>query len=857
MNKVEILSPAGSMDSLKAAINASCDAIYMGGSKFGARAYADNPEQDILLNAIDYAHIHDKHIYLTVNTLLKNDELKDELYDYLYKYYTNGLDAVIVQDLGVMNFIHEHFPQLPIHASTQMTLTMAEGANVLKDYGVTRFVPSRELSLAELKDMRKKTDLEIEVFVHGSLCYSYSGQCLMSSVFSGRSGNRGRCSQPCRLPFTLVDGGDNRLNPTSSKTNNNFNHSPSSQDNYLISPKDIATLDLIPDLVDAGINSFKIEGRMKRPEYTAVTTYTYKKYLEKYLELGRDKYERYLYDESKEYRQDKLNLLDIYNRGGFSDGYFYKRNGKNMITLNKPNHSGVKVGSVSKVGKKHLWIDLVEDINKGDVLRIVGQKKEDSYEYTTGVAVKSGATTSTNYDRRVSLEEGDRVYRLRNNALIDKLNNDFILEDKQIKIDGLVDVVVGRPLEITLIKGQVETSITGDLVEEAKNQPMTEDRIRNQVLKINDTNFVFDNLDINITGRPFIPVSKLNELRRAAIIELERDLASRFNRQEVSNDGIGSRREEENNKINIGKGQEARDASISNKYGIHVLVHTKDQLYEAISRPEVGAIYVDSDISRLDEIKTLLKDIKKSGKKSYLYMPHIFRKVSYNYFRQEYDKDQSLFSSDGLDGYLIRNLEEYEFIKKHSRKTKSKGQEIIADYNLYTMNEEAANLWNKLGIDKLTAPVELNKYELQDMAGLYDNIIVYGRIPLMVTAQCPMKTVSGGDNNHLSKPLNTYCCGQDKDNLGLVDRLNVKFPVVRNCRHCYNTIYNSLALSLLRNTKEVSELNPKNIRLNFTIETREETEEILNKFIQVYYYGNKKVNDIDDFTRIHLNRGIE
>src|SRR5690554_2351934 len=210
MNKVEILSPAGSVESLKAAVNASCDAIYIGGSKFGARAYANNPNQDLLIEAIEYAHIHDKNIYLTVNTLLKNNELKDELYDYLYKYYNAGLDAVIVQDVGVMRFIHEHFPDLQIHASTQMTLNTAEAANVLKDFGLTRLVPSRELSLAEIVDMKAKTDLEVEVFVHGSLCYCYSGQCLMSSVFTGRSGNRGRCAQPCRMPYTLVEERDSK-----------------------------------------------------------------------------------------------------------------------------------------------------------------------------------------------------------------------------------------------------------------------------------------------------------------------------------------------------------------------------------------------------------------------------------------------------------------------------------------------------------------------------------------------------------------------------------------------------------------------------------------------------------------------
>ncbi len=197
---IEILAPAGSYEGMQAAMNAGCDAVYIGGSSFGARAYANNLEEETLLKAIDEAHIRDKKIYLTVNTLLKEKERTKELYRFLEKFYLGGLDAVIVQDMGVLHFIHENFPELPIHASTQTTLTMAQGANLLKPYGVTRLVTARELSLKEIKTIRENTELEIETFVHGALCYCYSGQCLMSSMIGGRSGNRGRCAQPCRMP---------------------------------------------------------------------------------------------------------------------------------------------------------------------------------------------------------------------------------------------------------------------------------------------------------------------------------------------------------------------------------------------------------------------------------------------------------------------------------------------------------------------------------------------------------------------------------------------------------------------------------------------------------------------------------
>ena len=244
--EIEILAPAGSYESLKAAIAAGADAVYVGGNRFGARAYANNFSEEELLEAIDYVHLHGKKIYLTVNTLLKEKELERELYSYLLPYYRQGLDAVIVQDSGVLRFVREYFPSFPIHASTQMTITGADGARFMEEQGVERIVTARELSLKEIKEISEKTSLEIESFVHGALCYCYSGQCLYSSLLGGRSGNRGQCAQPCRLPYK-VDG----------KTS------------YVMSLKDLCTVEFIPDLAEAGIYSFKIEGRMKKPEYVA------------------------------------------------------------------------------------------------------------------------------------------------------------------------------------------------------------------------------------------------------------------------------------------------------------------------------------------------------------------------------------------------------------------------------------------------------------------------------------------------------------------------------------------------------------------------------------------------------------
>ena len=299
--KPEILAPAGSVESLRGAIAAGADAVYIGGSKFGARAYADNPEADTLLSAIDYVHSKDRRIYLTVNTLLKEQELTKELIPFLEKYYRAGVDAVIVQDVGVLHFLAAHFPELPVHLSTQMTLVGADSVKMFEGYPVTRLVPARELSFEELRTIRANTGLEMECFVHGALCYCYSGQCLLSSMIGGRSGNRSRCAQPCRMAYTVLE-----------------DRKRVADGLYALSPKDLCTLDMIPQLVTAGIDSFKIEGRMKRPEYTAGVTAAYRFMTDLYFEYGEEEFYQYLKKHPQILSEQMDSVTDLYNRGGFT-----------------------------------------------------------------------------------------------------------------------------------------------------------------------------------------------------------------------------------------------------------------------------------------------------------------------------------------------------------------------------------------------------------------------------------------------------------------------------------------------------------------------------------------------------------
>lgn len=435
-HQTELLAPAGSLESLRAAVNAGADAVYIGGSRFGARAYADNPDEKSLCDGIRFAHLHGCDLYLTVNTLLKEEEL-EELGVYLKPYYESGLDGVIVQDLGVFAYLREVFPDLPLHASTQMTVLGADGAAFLKEQGAARVVTARELSLEEIRKIHDTVDVEIESFVHGALCYCYSGQCLFSSMLGGRSGNRGRCAQPCRLPYQWKDG-KRVLN--------------SPKESYLLSPKDMCTIEILPEILEAGVCSLKIEGRMKRPEYTAGVVRIYRKYLDRYLEYGKER--------CQVEPQDYAELLALYNRGGFSRGYYQTHNGRELMSLAKPGHFGEK-------------------------------------------------------DRRAVREKQEYE------ALLGQLHKQYLEKDRKEKIQGIFRISEGFPVEFAVKYKDTEVCVTGASAQKARKQPMTREDLERQLGKTGDTPFVFDKLEIRLEGGVFCPVGELNRVRREALEKLE------------------------------------------------------------------------------------------------------------------------------------------------------------------------------------------------------------------------------------------------------------------------------------------------------------------------------------------------
>lgn len=748
--EVEILAPAGSYESMVAAVNAGANAVYIGGSRFGARAYANNLDEEAMIRAIEFVHLHGCRIYMTVNTLVKEKELSG-LYEYLKPYYEAGLDAVLVQDLGVFSYIRKHFPKLPLHISTQMTVTGKYSARELKNMGAVRVVPARELSLKEIREIYEETGMEVETFVHGALCYCYSGQCLFSSLIGGRSGNRGRCAQTCRLPFDVTRDGT-LLNKKNEK--------------YVLSLKDLCTLDILPDILDAGVCSLKIEGRMKSPRYTAGVVSIYRKYVDLYLKYGRAGYG---VDPA-----DRKTLLDLFDRGGQSEGYYKVHNGRDMVVLKeKPAFKESNQELFNYLDKTY-----VENIKK--------------------IPVKGHAYFEAGKPSVLTVEYG--------------LNG-----QKENAKEGKAAAAGSRPFTVRGL---------GDRAEEAKNAPMDEGRIRKQLMKTGDSPFTFEELEISVKGNVFVPVQALNKLRRSVLEELEETIKARYRRE---TEEPGGQRQ-----------TEAEPAKLQSAPEFTVLVNTREQLEAVLGFLEKKqsacrrfGIYLASEEFDAGEWKKLAKRCHEAGSFCYLMLPRIFRTEARQYFL----KNMDTLRDAGFDALGVASMEEPGFIKEQLPQMKQ-----YFDHGMYVFNRLAGETMREYGADRVTIPVELNSREIAE-AKVPGELIIYGYLPMMVSAQCIKRTTEG--------------CTRKPELLYLKDRKGKSFPVRNQCRFCCNTIYNESPLSLKGMAEEVSGLSPVALRLNFTIEDKKTTESVLEAFYGEYAEGTKPKPPSGNFTRGHFKRGVE
>lgn len=755
--EIELLAPAGSYEGFEAAIGAGADAVYVGGAAFGARAYAKNFGEEELLRAIDTAHIHGKKLYLTVNTLLKNRELSEQLYDYLLPYYKEGLDAVIVQDLGVFKMIRERFPGMHLHASTQMTVTGPEGMKFLEEQGASRVVTARELSLDEIRRMHETSPIEIESFVHGALCYSYSGQCLMSSILGGRSGNRGRCAQPCRLPYQTGLCGEyregtenqrsknctNKSHINKNRTNRNFENKNQSSRNrqdkfqkevFPLSLKDISTIEILPQIIEAGVTSLKIEGRMKQPGYTAGVTSVYRKYLDILFEKGAENY--------KVAEKDRQYLLDLFNRGGSCTGYYEMQNGPSMMAF-------------------------TNEKKTGDITPVLRKKKE--------------------------------------------------------KIQGTLILFPGSPAILDVSYRGIHGSASLGEVQYAQNQPLTEERIRSQMEKLGNTEYEWENLEIQMDESIFIPMKMLNEVRRQALESLEEEILKSYRREEV-----------EKNSQHTNK----KADKIQKTLPIYISCEEKSTALALYKREGIQGMYLNGDA-----MEACLDEGVSRGMEMYLSLPHIMRGEFPENLLAQIDN----WLDRGMTGFLVRNLETFAILKKAGL-----AEKCVLDHSMYTWNDEAVDFWIGQHAMRNTVPLELNEGEIRHRDNQNSEMLIYGYLPLMISAQCVHK--------------NVYGCNHKEEWVTMKDRYDKEFTAKCVCNPwkmentnsripCYNIIYNSIPYGLLKEKSQIDRLGVSSLRLAFTIEKPQDAVKIYEEFRDVYL--NEKNPPKRDYTKGHFKRGAE
>lgn len=778
--RVELLAPAGNYEAFLGAVNAGADAVYLGGEKFGARAYADNFTTEEICRAIRAAHFMGRKIYLTVNTLIKEAEF-GELIPYLQPFYEAGLDGVIVQDIGVLTQIRAHFPELALHASTQMALTGPAGCSFLQEQGVERVVPARELSLAEVKRIKEQTGLEIECFVHGAMCYCYSGQCLFSSVLGGRSGNRGRCAQPCRLPYHVCD---------------DMGKKAASDIEYPLSLKDLCTISHLPRLIEAGIDSFKIEGRMKRAEYAAGVTALYRKYIDLYYQKGRAAYQV-----SKE---DMDRLRSLYIRSEIQTGYYERHNGREMITLHKPSYAGSDERLLTRIRERYLRepdravVSMKVTLEEGRpaLLQITGTLLSDTRKMPENTGKNTAGTHS---------EEGGRE--------------------------------------------QISVLVEGAIVETARKAPLQEEDVRKRFLKTGNSWLSVRDCEIAMPGEIFLPVRALNELRRAGIEAYERQ--SILQRGMIADRNMD--RQELTESVNYTGPVDRKSSDTIAAEAVDILISTCEQFAQALCFP-CRRIYIDSDlyVAQHERIVEAIAEHRTKGMSSgadyYLALPYILRADDDAYM----ERLTALLSSETMPsagrgcecricGFLVRNYEEAAFLQNLQG-----GYDMVPDAGLYCFNDAGVRFWAHY-CKEYTLPWELNRKEAENLAGhaaqigMRTAMIVYGRIPMMVTANCIRRTAGQCQGAQRAKePLSG-------SHFQLKDRYGVIFPVEINCRHCYNIIYNSVPFSLHQQENVLKKIGADIRRYDFTTETARECRQIL--------MGGQPCGG--SYTTGHLKRGVE
>ncbi|MBA1342396.1 MAG: hypothetical protein C5S52_02230 [ANME-2 cluster archaeon] len=804
----ELLAPAGNNESLIAAVENGCDAVYLGATTLSARASAANFAPDELASAIDYAHLRGVKAYVAVNTLIKDSETADAA-ALLRHLDESGADAAIVQDIGLLSMVQSLAPDLPIHASTQMTVHNSEGAGFLQDMGVTRVVLAREMTLDEIKQVKQNTDLEIEIFVHGALCISYSGQCLMSSMIGGRSGNRGVCAQPCRKRYRLQTGG--RRVETDGE--------------YLLSPRDLNTSRILPELIEAGIDSFKIEGRLKRPEYVACVTRIYRGLIDRYV---KDPSGYFVTDD------ESRSLAQVFNRG-FTAGYFTGNPRGELMSRRRPYNRGIPVGTVIGCDRTRLCIRLSGTLRTGDGIGVtgaagVGAEGDGGGEgagaddggsgtivrqmYAGGRQVDhagSGTVVDiplTSPDAQV--RAGSTVYKTLDKPLMDSLRSSFTSPAplRRIPVTITAEAAVGSPLGLRIEDNDNNAAHVHSeyVIERAVSRPTTREEIVRQLAKLGNTVFEASESDIDLRteggGDIFIPVSQLNRVRSDAVSRLTdariagwRRGARTRHRHDRSADAAGIIQTTEPRAQVADTSKRSSSAvslavSVSSMDGVRSAVAGgADVIYLGGERYRGGCVEAEAF-----DLETVIRYVHQSGRRIYLNTPGI---ASDSQMRGVADA-MSKAMRFGVDGVLVSNHGVFRLAEEI-------GLDRIVDSPLNVFNRMSLRFWAEHGAGRVTLSPELTLAEIRKIAK-YGAVecIVHGRITLMESEHCVVGGILGGVDS---------CTAPCEDGgFELVDEKGYAFPLMMDM-DCRMHLLNSSELCMLEHIPAIVRAGVSSIRI--------------------------------------------
>ena len=769
MSKIELLAPAGSYEALVAAVENGADAIYLGGNEFSARAFATNFNRDELKQAVAYSHLRNVKIYVTINTLYEDNQFK-QLHDYLLFLLNINVDALIIQDMGLINYIQTYFPEFEIHLSTQTSIRNLAGVQYFENRKISRVVLARENTLEEIKKICQHTDLEIEVFVHGALCMSYSGQCLMSSMIAKRSGNKGACGQPCRLAYQLE------------KDDQILNEKPA----YLLSPKDLCTIEHIGDLIEAGVTSFKIEGRMKRPEYVAVVVKNYRQAIDEYL----SKYTISNQDQSI------LEMKKIFNRG-FTNGYIF--NDQNFMAKDFPGNRGLEVGKVVSYDqkRKRIKIKLAATLKQGDRIFFpsIELTRTITKLYFKGKLVnQAGNGDLVEIELKSPIKSDEKIYKVIDSDLINQAQNSYQNSHVKNNIAITFNGQINQNPTLTVTCRDVEVTVTSNQpVVKANNQPLDKERIRQQLTKLGNTPFTSNSVTINFSDNAFFSIKELNSMRREAVQQLEIELTKNQNYTRPLPD------------------KPAYHLSKTIK-GIDVRVYNLEQLESLIAE----------DIHRF-----------------YFPLNHQFKQAYM--LAKQYHKHLVPFT-----GFLTENRDLIKF--KHSDLYPEIDQILVGDFgalntfaNKQCLLDFNFNLYNSYAFDyfknhSCVLSLEMSKKMINDLKNVQQELIltVYGKSINMHLKHCII-------SDYYFNCQKDHCNLCHHGNYSLVDRKGEHFTILTD-DNCNNLLFNSHYLYL----ENISDVDCDYVLLSFSDESGQQCLKVFNDYKNNILQNKTRKNIIKD-----------